>query len=193
MTQHHELADHDYATIRGVYGYLNVTPLTVQEETFLLNYLRNMSVTASAKAAGMAPAKARELLARDGMDKIQDYFRHQMMQGIRFDLETATSMYLEAHRKSMNATEEIKATDSLAKLHMLGGFAPVQLIVKDREADKEQGRDVTPPKSTKMLEQMDEAALMRLAAMSGLDSLDPEPDGGEEHVSAEPVWELVDE
>ncbi|QIB67157.1 hypothetical protein [Kineobactrum salinum] len=180
---------------------MNIEALTVQEETFFLNHIRGVSLSASAKAAGMSPTRGKELLGRPGMDKLREYFRNQMIQGIRFDIDVATSMYLEAHRKAFNATEEIKATDSLAKLHMLGGFAPVQVIVREQETKEAEGRDITPPKTTKALERMDEVALMRLADMDGLNSLDPVADDDDtgsgtqdgDEPSAEPQWELVDD
>ena len=42
-----------------------------------------------------------------------------MRDEVKFDRSTATNMYLEAHRKSVTATEECKITDSLCKLHGL--------------------------------------------------------------------------
>ena len=45
-----------------------------------------------------------------------------MREQVKFDKVQATSMYLEAHRKSVNATEETRVVDSLCKLH--GLFTP---------------------------------------------------------------------
>lgn len=167
-----ELHDTDFAHIRGLYGYLNVPPLSLQEETFLLNHMRGQSLHAAAKAVGMTPSRAQALLTSPSAMKVHEYFRYEMLKNARFDVDTATQMYLEAHRKAVSATEEIKATDSLAKLHMLGGFAPVQVIVREHErnAEKEIG-----PRSAKQLERMSEESLLELAAFGGLDSLDPEP------------------
>ena len=39
--------------------------------------------------------------------------REEFKEEIKFDKQTATSMYLEAHRKSVTATEEKVITDSL--------------------------------------------------------------------------------
>ena len=51
-----------------------------------------------------------------------NYLREESRREYNFDKGTATSMYLEAHRKSANATEEKNIVDSLCKLH--GLFAP---------------------------------------------------------------------
>ena len=167
-----ELQNTDYTHIRGIYAYLNVAPLTMQEEAVLLNHMRGMSLFSAARAAGMPPSKATAMMKKPDMEVIQDYFRHQMIQGIKFGLEEATQMYLEAHRKSANATEEIKATDSLSRLHMLGGFAPATIVqLRASQEEKEVG-----PKTAKELESMSEGQLLELADFAGMGDLSPTAD-----------------
>ena len=161
-----------YANIRGAYGYLGVEPLTTQQEMMLLTHLRGLSVAASARAAGMAPSTAQKLLKEDRVQVIKDFFRQQMYDQACIDLNTLNQMALEAHRKSANATEELKAIDTLGRLNEVGAFASAQ-AQKDR-AELTRERDVT-PRSTKELEQLSQDKLMDLADFDDLDDLAPQP------------------
>ena len=50
------------------------------------------------------------------------HLRDEFREAIKFDKQQATTMYLEAHRKSVTSTEEKNVVDSLCKLH--GLFTP---------------------------------------------------------------------
>ena len=102
---------------------------------------------------------------------IKDFFRQQLFQDANIELNMLNNMALEAHRKSANATEELKAVEAIARLNQVGGFAPAQTL-KDR-ADQDE-KDIT-PKSAKELEQMPEDRLLELASFEGMGALDPEP------------------
>ena len=175
-----EIADTEYANIRCCYPYLDVDPLTRQQELFLLTHMRGLSVKASAAAAGMKYGAAMALLKEDRIDKIRAYFRQQLLEDAQIELNMLNNMALEAHRKSISATEELKAVETLAKLNMVGGFAPQQVIKQRTEnEEKEVG-----PASPKQLESMSEDDLVRMAALDGLDDLAPareerEPINGE--------------
>lgn len=167
-----EVAETEYANLRGAYRLLEVEPLTVQQELFLLTHLRGMSIKASAIAAGMNPQTAYSLMKQPRIETIKEYFRAQLFEDCQIQLTTLNNMALEAHRKSANSTEELKAVETLAKLNMIGGYAP-QSVAKARteSAEKEIG-----PKSAKQLESLPEDQLLELAALDGLDDLAPSRD-----------------
>jgi len=192
-----DLADTDYANLRGAYGYLDVDPLTTQQELFLLTHLRGISIKASAQAAGMTPTSAYALMKEPRINVIKDFFRKQLFDDARISLEMLNSMALEAHRKSANATEEFKGIETLAKLNQIGGYAPISVIKERQERDNE--RDIT-PRSAKQLESMSEDDLLKLADFDGLEDLNPQPTRQNpqptrrEHVTENIIeGELVDE
>lgn len=167
-----EVADTEYANLRGAYRLLQVEPLTVQQELMLLTHLRGMSIRASAIAAGMSPSAAYDLMKQPRIETIKEYFRTQLFEDCQIQLTTLNNMALEAHRKSANSTEELKAVETLAKLNMLGGYAP-QSVVKSRN---EAGEKEIGPKSAKQLESLPEDQLLELAKLDGLDDLAPARD-----------------
>jgi hypothetical protein len=80
---------------------------------------------------------------------------------LRFDRNTATGMYLEAHSKAANSTEEKNVVDSLCKLH--GLLIPEQATQININVEKVQ-----------QLESLSDAELLKLA---GNDIRYLEPDG----------------
>ena len=66
---------------------------------------------------------------------------------IEFTKDDATALYLEAHAKSATAMEEIRAVDSLVKLHGLATPEKVEVTVTNRS----------------QMESMDDEQLMKLA------------------------------
>jgi len=165
--------DTAYASLRGIYRYLNIKPLTAQQELFLLQHLRGMNIAAAARAAGMQPRNAYTLMKDDRIEKIRDYFRETLMKDVAIELSTLNQMALEAHAKAANATEELKAVETLGKLNQVGAYAS-PAVLKQRAEAESQEKDIT-PKNAKQLESMDEERLMELAQIDGLDSLTPEP------------------
>ena len=80
----------------------------------------------------------------------ENTLRNEMREEVKFDKNTATSMYLEAHRKSATATEEKNVVDSLCKLH--GLFMPENATQININVDKVQ-----------QLERLSDAELLKLA------------------------------
>jgi hypothetical protein len=87
-----------------------------------------------------------------------------MREEVKFDKNTATSMYLEAHRKSANATEEKNVVDSLCKLH--GLFIPENATQININVEK-----------VEQLEKLSDAELLKIA---GADMKYLEPNGNSE-------------
>ena len=93
---------------------------------------------------------------------LTEYLREEMREEVKFDKNTATQLYLEAHRKSATATEEKNVVDSLCKLH--GLFAPENATQVNINVDKIQ-----------QLERLPDSELLKLA---GVDTRYLEPQGG---------------
>lgn len=115
--------------------------LTSQQETYVNLRTRGINPLAAARGAGYAnPKKAvAELSTNKSVILSIGYFREMARAtaiqagAIEFTKDDATLLYLEAHTKAANATEEIKAVDSLVKLHGLASPEKVELTVTSRE------------------------------------------------------------
>ena len=120
-----ELSSVDRAEMQSHYPYMDIklNELSVQEERLLLFHLRGMTKAAAGRAAGYADSEhVYKVFKKPTMQRSLAYLRNEMREQVKFDKTTATTMYLEAHRKSANATEEKNVVDSLCKLH--GLFSP---------------------------------------------------------------------
>ena len=120
-----ELTDMDRAEMQSHYPYMDMklNELSVQEERLILFYIRGMTKAAAGRAAGYAdPEHVYKVFKRPKIQNAITYLRKDMREQVKVDKTQATSMYLEAHRKSVNATEETRVVDSLCKLH--GLFTP---------------------------------------------------------------------
>ena len=117
-----ELSDEDRAEMQSHYPYMGVqlNELSTQEERLIHFFLRGMSKAAAGRAAGYADSEhVYKIFKKPKVQKAVAYLRDELREEVKFDRSTATTMYLEAHRKSVTATEECKITDSLCKLHGL--------------------------------------------------------------------------
>ena len=117
-----ELSDEDRAEMQSHYPYMGVqlNELSTQEERLIHFFLRGMSKAAAGRAAGYADSEhVYKVFKKPKIQKAVAYLRDELRDEVKFDRSTATNMYLEAHRKSVTATEECKITDSLCKLHGL--------------------------------------------------------------------------
>ena len=102
---------------------LNLNELSVQEERLILCHLKGMTKAAAGRAAGYQEMEhVYDIFKKPKIIQAINYLREESRREFNFDKGTATSMYLEAHRKSANATEEKNIIDSLCKLH--GLFTP---------------------------------------------------------------------
>jgi len=154
----------DLAHIQSTYPYLNVKPLTPQQERFILFLLRGLSVTAAERAVGYASGYGRNLLKEEHVQKILEYYKEHEFKDIRVSRDTLTTLLFEAHAKSATATEEIAAIRELGKMHDV------------YESDKRKGINVNTNivniTNAKQVERLDDAQLLELA---GFTSLDPVP------------------
>ena len=143
--------------------------LTSQEQMFVAASVSGATIRESAKRAGITETTAHNWLKRreDIQQAVKYYrgeFKSEILPRIKFDTEDAHHMYMEAFRNSGNATEQIKATDSLVKLHGLTD-----------QRNKSEEKEVN---STKQLENKSAKELLRLANMK-LDSLSPDTESVE--------------
>jgi hypothetical protein len=144
------------------YAGISSNELSVQEERLVLFHLRGMSKAAAGRAAGYADIdRVYQIFKKDTVQRAITHLRREMVEEVKFDRNVATTMYLEAHRKSANATEEKNVVDSLCKLH--GLFAPESATQININVDK-----------MEQLEKLSDAELLRLA---GSDTKYLEPDG----------------
>ena len=105
------------------YMGLKLNELSIQEERLVLFYLKGMSKAAAGRAAGYQNMEnVYAIFKKEPVQKAITYLRKEMVEECKFDKNTATNLYFEAHRKSANATEEKNIVDSLCKLH--GLFIP---------------------------------------------------------------------
>tara|TARA_R110000850_G_scaffold148836_3_gene271166 strand:- start:4235 stop:4744 length:510 start_codon:yes stop_codon:yes gene_type:complete len=147
--------DHSLQTLSGSYASLGIGRLTAREETYVQRRTQGINPSAAARAAGYRqPARAvAELAQREDINLAISYMREMQRQvavqagAIDFNKDDATSLYLEAHAKSATAMEEIRAVDSLVKLHGLATPERVEINVTNRG----------------QMETMDDEALMKLA------------------------------
>ena len=128
---------HDYS---ADYSALGIR-LSSQEEYYVMLRVRGVNPSAAARSAGFkAPAKAvAELAENQGITQAIAYFREMARSqavaagAIEFTKDDATALYMEAHAKSATATEEIKAVDSLVKLHGLLAPDKVEVTITRRD------------------------------------------------------------
>lgn len=163
--QEMQVTEEERIELQSHYPYAGVklSELSVQEERLVLFHLRGLNKAAAGRAAGYRDMDhVYEVFKKPKIQKAVEYLRKEMREEVRFDRNTATTMYLEAHRKSATATEEKNVVDSLCKLH--GLFAPEQATQVNINVDKIQ-----------QLERMSDSELLKLA---GVDIKYLEPQGG---------------
>ena len=160
-----EVTDQERVELQSHFPYAGVklSELSVQEERLILFYIRGMRKAAAGRAAGYQNLDhVYEVFKKPKVSQAVEYLRQEMREEVRFDKNTATTMYLEAHRKSANATEEKNVVDSLCKLH--GLFAPENATQVNINVDK-----------IEKLERLPDSELLKLA---GVDTQYLEPKGG---------------
>ena len=119
------MSSSERAELQSHYPYmgLHLNELSVQEERLILCYVRGMTNAAAGRDAGYQDMDSvYDIFKKPKITQAINYLREESRREFNFDRGTATSMYLEAHRKSANATEEKNIVDSLCKLH--GLFTP---------------------------------------------------------------------
>lgn len=149
------IADLSLQTLSGSYASLGIGRLTAQEETYVQRRTQGINPSAAARAAGFRhPARAvAEMAQREDITLAISYMREMQRQvavqagALEFTRDDATALYLEAHAKSATAMEEIRAVDSLVKLHGLATPDRVEINVTNRG----------------QMENMDDEQLLKLA------------------------------
>jgi len=162
--QEMQVTEEERIELQSHYPYAGVklSELSVQEERLILFHLRGLTKAAAGRAAGYRNMDhVYEVFKKPKIQKAVEYLREEMREEVKFDRNTATTMYLEAHRKSATATEEKNVVDSLCKLH--GLFAPEQATQVNINVDKIQ-----------QLERLPDSELLKLA---GVDTSYLEPQG----------------
>jgi hypothetical protein len=159
--------EQERAELQSHYPYADVklNELSVQEERLILYHLRGMSKAAAGRAAGYRDNEhVYKIFKKPAVQKMVAKMRDEFKEEIKFDKQQATSMYLEAHRKSATATEEKVITDALCKLH--GLFAPEHATQININLDN----------TVQQLEKLPDAELLKIA---GTDNqyLIPKKDG----------------
>jgi|TARA_R100001463_G_scaffold50001_1_gene100025 hypothetical protein len=150
-----ELTETDRAEMQSHYPYMDIklNELSVQEERLLLFHIRGMSKAAAGRAAGYVdPEHVYKIFKKPKIQQALTYLRKDMREQVKFDKTQATSMYLEAHRKSANATEETRVVDSLCKLH--GLFTPENATQININVD-----------SIEQLERLPDSELLKIAGV----------------------------
>ena len=133
-------ADYSLSALSGSYASLGISRLTAQEETYVQRRTQGINPSAAARAAGYRqPARAvAELSLREDITIAISYMREMQRQvavqagALEFTKDDATALYLEAHAKSGTAMEEIRAVDSLVKLHGLATPERVEISITNR-------------------------------------------------------------
>ena len=148
------------AAMQGHYAGLGINRLSSQEEQYVLFRTRGLNPLAAARSAGYSqPQQAVAKLAqrsdvRDALAYFREMSRQTAIQAgaIEFTRNDATLLYLEAHAHAATATEEIKAVDSLVRLHGLATPEKVEINISRKD----------------QLEGLDDEALLRLAGQTVL-------------------------
>lgn len=127
--------------------------LTSQEQMFVAALNSGASKAEAGRRCGISLTAVNTWLKREDIQQAREIylreFEHDILPNVKFTKDDAHHMYMEAYRNSGNATEQIKATDSLVKLHGL---------------DKpEQSREEKEINTTRQLENMSAAELLKVA------------------------------
>jgi hypothetical protein len=132
------------------------TTITAQERSFVNLVLRGVNPQSAAEMLGMQAKHGLELIneqrIQNHMDIVKPHFDPSLFHNpvdVKFTKNDAHMMYLEAHKKAKDATEEIKAVDSLVRLHDL--LAPQKVEINVSGIDQ--------------LKDLDDAQLTELAGM----------------------------
>jgi|GEM_PF-3824295 len=142
-------------------GALDLPRITSQQKVFVAGLVGGLSTRAAGEQAGCgyntALKWARDEVIRAYRDKYEAEFEQHTMKRVKFGVEDAHAMYMQAYHMSATSAEMTKATDSLVKLHRLGE-APA----------KEVPQSVT----ARQLADLPVAELLRLAGLN-VDKLAP--------------------
>jgi hypothetical protein len=121
-----------------------MNPITAQERSFVNLILRGFNPYSAAIMLNMEGDQGLSLIneerIREHIDTVKPHFDPSAFHNpvsVNFTKDDAHMMYLEAHKKAKDATEEIKAVDSLVRLHDLLAPQKVELAVANVDQIKE--------------------------------------------------------
>lgn len=102
------------------YMGLQAGELTVQQEKLVQFICSGMSTAAAGRAAGYTTPQAAWAAGKTpNVKRAIDYFRQEMREEVKFGMNEAHSMYMNAYVSSANATEMKNTVDSMVRLHGL--------------------------------------------------------------------------
>lgn len=114
------ITDGDVDYIRSMCPELDINFPTSQQETLIVNYFRGRSIQQAAAAAGYKNVRAaREYIDSPSGQQFIRLLKDREFTDVRMDMETITSMFMEAYNLAATAMEKIAATRELGKLHGL--------------------------------------------------------------------------
>jgi hypothetical protein len=103
--------------------------IPVQQENILAYILAGLSISAAIKAAGAKRITATMLLQDPDFAMYLAHFEKVHLQELEFTRDDAHRLLLEAHRKSVSATEEVMCIGKMIELH--GVAAPKVSVNKN--------------------------------------------------------------
>lgn len=137
---------------------------TVLEQKLITLVSSGMSAAAAGRALGYRDNQMNSIwviMRRPHVKEAVEYFKQLFLERVQFSMSHAHQMYMEAWSNCETATEQVKVTDSLVKLHGVG-----------HEANKSGGNTVNINVTEEQLAKMDEKQLLELAGQAQ-DALDP--------------------
>ena len=158
-----EMSKHQLANMENDadLGVVDLPRITAQQRYFVAARVGGMGVQAAAKEAGVGPASATRFERNEAVQLHMRYyereFSEKVLPRVKFTMENAHLMYMNAYHSAGTSAEMTRATDSLVKLHgLLDG----------------PGEERALPNSTKQLEGLSTQQLLKYASI-GMDTLRP--------------------
>lgn len=131
----------DRQMITHTASVLGLAELTAQEAIFLQTLLRGLPLIMAAQQAGVPQEQAHSFVSQPHVAQVLAYMREQQITAeVEINKNMLNLMTLEAHAKSANATEELKAIDQLAKLNGLYPDKTIKHEINDTRKTAQQMR-----------------------------------------------------
>jgi hypothetical protein len=111
------------------YMGLQIGSLSVQQEKLVQFICSGMTIAAAGRASGYAtPSNAYAAAKLEPVAQAIQYFREQMHEEVKFGIQQAHSMYMNAYVASANSTEMKNTVDSMVRLHGLAKESQSQQV-----------------------------------------------------------------
>lgn len=108
---------------------LQIGSLSVQQEKLVQFICSGMTIAAAGRASGYAtPSNAYAAAKLEPVAQAIQYFREQMHEEVKFGIQQAHSMYMNAYVASANSTEMKNTVDSMVRLHGLAKESQSQQV-----------------------------------------------------------------